>query len=197
MAEIITIARPYAQAVFDLAREKNAFDEWSRTLELLSVIVADPRMAAVIGNPSVSSDALANLIIEVSGNALSDQGRSLVRTLAENRRLQLVPEMRALYEAMRAEAEQIVQADVVSAFPLTEEQKKSTAHLRDGRGIDRRRRDPCGRPGHRWIGRGAREPAGFRAHPLARFNIQGDCVCSSTQRKSATSSGNGSRSSIW
>lgn len=127
MAEIITIARPYAQAVFDLAREKNAFDEWSRTLELLSVIVADPRMAAVIGNPSVLSDALANLIIEVSGNALSDQGRSLVRTLAENRRLQLVPEMRALYEAMRAEAEQIVQADVVSAFPLTEEQKKSIA----------------------------------------------------------------------
>src|SRR5690554_3294158 len=114
MAENITIARPYAQAVFDLAREKNTFDEWSRVLELLSVVVADPQMAKVIGNPGVSSETLANLIIEVCGNALTEHGRSLVRTLAENRRLQLLPEMRALYEAMRAEAEQLVQAEVVS-----------------------------------------------------------------------------------
>jgi F-type H+-transporting ATPase subunit delta len=127
MAENITIARPYAQAVFDLAREKNTFDEWSRVLELLSVVVADPQMAKVIGNPGVSSETLANLIIEVCGNALTEHGRSLVRTLAENRRLQLLPEMRALYEAMRAEAEQLVQAEVVSAFPLTEEQKKGIA----------------------------------------------------------------------
>ncbi len=127
MAENITIARPYAQAVFELAREQSAFDQWSGMLELLSVVVTDTQMIPVIGDPRVSGDALVELIIDVCGKGLTEQGRSLVRVLAENRRLELVPEMRALYESMRAEAEQIVQAEVVSAFPLTDEQKKSIA----------------------------------------------------------------------
>jgi F-type H+-transporting ATPase subunit delta len=127
MAENITIARPYAQAVFDLARDQKAFDQWSGMLELLSAVVTDPQLIPVIGNPRVSGDGLVTLIIDVCGDGLTEQGRSLVRVLAENRRLELLPEMRALYEAMRAEAEQLVQAEVVSAFPLTDEQKKGIA----------------------------------------------------------------------
>lgn len=127
MAENITIARPYAQAVFDLARENKAFDEWSRMLELLSAVVSDPQLAGLAGNPRVPGEGLVSLIIDVCGKGLTEQGRSLVRVLAENRRLGLVPELRTLYEAMRAEAQKIVQAEVVSAFPLSDEQKKGIA----------------------------------------------------------------------
>jgi F-type H+-transporting ATPase subunit delta len=127
MAEKITIARPYAQAVFDIARDKGALVEWSRTLELLSLIVSDSRMAQLLGNPHVSSDQLVQLISDVGGDALDKTAGSLLRVLAENRRLGLLPELSMLYEALRADAEKTVQAEVVSAFPLGDEQKAAIA----------------------------------------------------------------------
>lgn len=122
MAEKITIARPYAQAVFEIARERGTMPGWSKTLELLAVVVSDPRMEQLLGNPHVSSDQLVALIADVCGEQLGE-ARSLVQVLAENRRLGLLPELRAHYEAMRAEAERTVHAEVVSAFPLTDAQK--------------------------------------------------------------------------
>lgn len=130
MAEKITIARPYAQAVFDIARDQGQLADWSQALALLTVIVSDPRMEQLLGNPHVSAEQLVTLISDVGGDALGKAGspvRSLVRVLAENRRLGLVPELRAHYEALRAEAERTVQAEVTSAFPLTEEQRAAIA----------------------------------------------------------------------
>jgi F-type H+-transporting ATPase subunit delta len=123
MAERTTIARPYAQAVFETARAHQTFARWSEMLALLTLIAEDERLKPLIGNPRVTREVLVEVILGVAGEALDDSARSLVRLLAENRRLDLLPEIRAHYEEYRAEAERVVEAEVISAFPVTDEQR--------------------------------------------------------------------------
>lgn len=127
MAETITIARPYAQAVFDIAADAKAFGRWSDALQLLTLVVSDPAMNALIRNPRVPREQHSEIVIDVCGDALDEGARNLVRVLADNQRLALLPEIAALYEEYRAEAEKVVQADVASAFPLSPEQQEAIA----------------------------------------------------------------------
>jgi F-type H+-transporting ATPase subunit delta len=124
MAETITIARPYAQAVFDIAADAKALGRWSDALQLLTLIVSDPAMNALIRNPRVPREQQGEIVIDICGDALDENARNFVGVLAANQRLALLPEIAALYEAYRADAEKIVQADVASAFPLSDEQRK-------------------------------------------------------------------------
>jgi F-type H+-transporting ATPase subunit delta len=123
MAEKSTIARPYAQAVFELASAQRQLGPWSERLQLLTAVTTDPRMQRLIGDPRIARERLAALLIDIGGDRLDQQGKSLVRLLVENRRLDLLPEIAALFEQYRAEAEKVVQAEVVSAFPLSQEQQ--------------------------------------------------------------------------
>ncbi len=127
MAETITIARPYAQAVFDIAADAKAFGRWSEALQLLTLVVSDPAMNALIRNPRVPREQYSEIIIDVCGNALDENARNFVGVLAANQRLEILPEIAALFEEYRAEAEKIVQADVASAFPLSPEQQAAIA----------------------------------------------------------------------
>jgi F-type H+-transporting ATPase subunit delta len=127
MAEKTTIARPYATAAFSLARSQGDLGQWSEMLQLLAAVVSDPVMQALIANPEVDDDKRVALILDVCGSGLNDLGQNFVRVLAENKRLALAPEIAALYEAMRAEAEKKIDAEVVSAFPLDEAQLQQLA----------------------------------------------------------------------
>lgn len=127
MAEKSTIARPYAQAVFDLASAQKQLGPWSDRLQLLTAVTTDPRMQRVIGHPRMSRDQLAGLLVDICGDRLDGRARALVALLVENRRLDLLPEITALFEHYRAEAEKVVQAEVVSAFPLSGDQEASIA----------------------------------------------------------------------
>ena len=118
MQENITIARPYAQAVFETASGDNNFADWSAILELLSDIVADPQMQSLLRNPTIKSDFLADMIIEICGDRTRDEGRNFIRVLAAARRLALAPQIRTLFEQQRAEAEGVVEVTVKSAYPL-------------------------------------------------------------------------------
>jgi len=122
MAEPITVARPYAEAVFKLAREKNELPAWSRTLGVLEALVKDPQMKAVIGDPNVSPQQLEALILGIAGDAVDGAGRNLVQVLVANDRLALVPEIHALFEDLRREHEGILEAKIVSAFPMDDRQ---------------------------------------------------------------------------
>lgn len=119
MAEITTIARPYAQAVFELAQEQAALKEWSQTLELLAMIVGDPQMTALIDSPDVSKSARSQLIADICGERLPEAGRNFLEILSDNNRLAALPEIAALYEVARAQAESRITAEVVSATPLS------------------------------------------------------------------------------
>lgn len=118
MAERATIARPYAKAAFEHARDANAFARWSQGLVLAARIVADPRVASLTKSPEWSAADLAGLITDVAGPALDADLRNFVHVLAENHRLSLLPEIAAHYEVMRAAAENTIDVQVASAVPL-------------------------------------------------------------------------------
>ena len=123
MAEAITVARPYAQAVFMFANAKQALKDWSDMLSLMAAIADDAAMHELIDSPHLTETQLADLFIQVAGDNVDDSGANFIRILAENRRLALLPEIAALYEIQRRAAEGIVQAEMVTAFPATEAQQ--------------------------------------------------------------------------
>ena len=127
MAEKITIARPYAKAAFDFAREHNAFAPWSDLLATASAVVADERVAKLLSNPRVAPHDLVNLIGDIAGKSLGEQGTNFLNTLAQNRRLDLLPEIAASYEVLRAEVENTADVRIVSAVPLTDAQRDRLA----------------------------------------------------------------------
>ena len=124
MAESVTIARPYAEAVYRTAKESGAQGTWSLRLQRLALIAQDGDMAAVMGNPQLSAEQVANL-----GISLCDDNdavlANLVRTLAENRRLALLPEISRLFDLAKSQEEGIKEAVVHSAFPIDDTQVKA------------------------------------------------------------------------
>lgn len=122
MADKTTIARPYARAAFQQARETRRLGPWSEALDRAAQAVQDPRVQNLLGNPRVTPQQLAQLLIEVAGQQLED-GRNFIFTLAENRRLAYLPEISKLFETMKDAAEGIVDVTVTSAAPLDEEQR--------------------------------------------------------------------------
>ena len=104
MAEILTIARPYAQAAFLFADSHQALKEWSDMLEFLAVVSADPEMTSLIENPRMTETQLAELFISIGADRLDDSCHNFIRLLAENRRLKLLPEIAALFEIQRRDA---------------------------------------------------------------------------------------------
>ncbi len=122
MAEPSTVARPYAEAAFKLADTAGALANWSEMLGALALVAQDERVLRAVADPNLSEAQAAGVFISVLGGRLTAEAENLVRVLAENRRLELLPEMRAQFEALKNEREGIVEAEVQSAFELTEAQ---------------------------------------------------------------------------
>lgn len=123
MAEKSTIARPYAVAAFGLAKEKNELAKWSDMLGFVAIAVTDSAMQDYVNNPKIDQDTLTRLMIEVCGDQLNDMGSNFIKVLVENKRLNVLPEIAVLFNELRADAEKTVEAEVISAFPLTEAQQ--------------------------------------------------------------------------
>jgi len=127
MAEKSTIARPYAEAVFQLADANVQLKEWSAILQTIALIATDADMQRIIGNTSVNKAQLAQLIIDIAGDVMTDSGHNLVRLLAENRRLDVVAEITAQFEVLKAEAEKTVEAEMVCARKVSAKQQSMIA----------------------------------------------------------------------
>lgn len=122
MAEIVTIARPYAEAMFKLAESDGEFDAWSTLLERLNAAVAHDDVRACAGNPNVRASQLTELLVSVMGDSVSAEARNFIQLIVANRRLAAVPEIHELYEALRREREGVVEAEIATAFPLEDAQ---------------------------------------------------------------------------
>ncbi|MBU1191010.1 MAG: F0F1 ATP synthase subunit delta [Gammaproteobacteria bacterium] len=127
MAESTTIARPYAQAAFKLAQQKQALPAWTEMLGLAAVVAADAGMRKLLDNPRVTPEQVAELFVDICGERLNDDGRNMLRLLAERRRLALLPEIFGLYEQFKNEAEGAITAQLITAFPATDAQKQTIA----------------------------------------------------------------------
>ena len=127
MAEKSTIARPYAEAVFALAKEQSQLKQWSDMLQAASVVAMNDDMQAMISNTNVDKGQLANLILDVCGSKFSTEGKNLIKLLAENRRLPMLAEIAAQYEELRAEEEKTIDAEVIAPFEVSAAQQKQIA----------------------------------------------------------------------
>ncbi|MBV8741013.1 MAG: F0F1 ATP synthase subunit delta [Sinobacteraceae bacterium] len=125
MADKLTIARPYAKAAFEEARQLQHLSSWSQSLRTAALVVQDPRVQDLLGNPSVTPAQLAQFVIDLAGEKLDENGRNFVRTLAENHRLAYLPEISTLFEVMKDEAEGVIDVTVTSAAPLESAQQQT------------------------------------------------------------------------
>ncbi len=125
--ENLTIARPYAEAVFGRAKESGTLDHWSDMLALLAAVVQDERVAAAISNPRFESDQRVSLILDICGKHLDAEGQNLERLLDHNGRLGLLPEIASIYETLKNESQGSLDVQVVSAYKLTEAQENALA----------------------------------------------------------------------
>src|SRR5687767_5566653 len=105
MAEMSTLARPYAKAVFELARDEKKLAEWSAMLSGLAGAVRDPAVAKAIGHPAVGRGQLADVLVQAMGSKASEQAKNLLKLLSEYDRLKLAPMLAEQFEALRAEHE--------------------------------------------------------------------------------------------
>ncbi|MFB0934535.1 MAG: F0F1 ATP synthase subunit delta [Propionivibrio sp.] len=122
MAESVTIARPYAQAIFRLARESRHLAEWSERLQRLAMIARDPEMAAFVRNPKFSSRQVSELFLSIAGESGNKETVSFVTLLAENERLEILGEISEIFEQLKSDDEGVKVALITSAFPLEDSQ---------------------------------------------------------------------------
>jgi len=122
MAELTTIARPYAEAAFRLAREQNALPVWSEMLRFVSVVVAEPKVATALDNPNLSAGDKESLLLSLAGERLNREGRNFVRVLVDADRVALLPEIESLFGELKDDAEGVARARIDSAYPVTDAQ---------------------------------------------------------------------------
>ena len=116
-----TIARPYAKAAFEAARGRLA--PWSEALRRAARAVADPRVEALLHDPRIPSEQLAELVAAVAGPSLEPATRNFIRVLAENHRLGCLAEVSARFDDLKAQAEGTIEVEVISACALSETQQ--------------------------------------------------------------------------
>lgn len=122
MAEPSTIARPYAEAAFKLALAQGKLADWSTALSDLAGVAADARVSAAIGDPGFAPARVAGLFISILSGRLSGDTENFVRVLAENGRLEVLPDIRTQYEALKNEHEGVLEVEVFTAFEMDDSQ---------------------------------------------------------------------------
>ena len=120
MSQTLTLARPYARAVFQMAREQQRLQAWSNLLGFSARAVAEPAVQALLGNPQVSPASLVEVVVPQGD--VDPLFQQFLSVLAENRRLAVLPEIAGLFDSLRAEDEKIVRATITSATPLAEDE---------------------------------------------------------------------------
>jgi F-type H+-transporting ATPase subunit delta len=122
-----TIARPYAEAVFDLAVQGDKLDPWSDMLSLLSQMVTDPQLARLIDSPDMGRARLQGLILEIAGTHLSAEGANLVKLLVENKRLTVLPEIAEHYEQLKHSRQGTIDVTITAAYAVNKTQEHKLA----------------------------------------------------------------------
>ncbi len=129
MAELSTLARPYARAAFEYAHGKGTLDSWSRALATAAAVSLDEKVAAMLASPAHTAEDLAAGLIRRWGEDFGSEQGNFVRVLAANKRLSLLPQISVLFEALKAEQERSVDVTVVSAYALEDATEQTLAQV--------------------------------------------------------------------
>jgi F-type H+-transporting ATPase subunit delta len=126
MSQNLTLARPYARAVFTLAREQGRLSQWSTLLGFSARAVVEPSVQAVLGDPRLNVQSLVEVLTPPGD--VDPLFTRFLSVLAEARRIASLPEIAGLFDVLRAEDEHIVKATITSASALD---AAELAQLRD------------------------------------------------------------------
>ena len=125
MSELTTAARPYAKAVFELAESSGALDSWSEQLSAMASIASAEGSAELLNNPKINVAQKIDTFKELAGNSLNDQSINLLKSLGENNRFVLLPDMASLFETMKSESQGEVEGEIIAAAPMSDAQESS------------------------------------------------------------------------
>ena len=125
MAEPVTIARPYAEAVFKLAQQTSTLDQWSQWLARLAAVAANPDVVSLITDPRITDRQRVQLFLDALGGEAGNEARNFLQVLAENGRLLLLPEIAKRYEEYKNDVQGVVDATIDSAYPLDDAQLRT------------------------------------------------------------------------
>lgn len=122
MSELTTAARPYARAAFAIASENNEVEQWTNMLNIFAAVVHDTKMNTLLDNPRLSWQQEAELIETVCEGQLNDHGKNFIKLLAQQGRLELLADITVLFQTYNAEATSTVQAELISAQQVEDDQ---------------------------------------------------------------------------
>ena len=124
MAELSTLARPYAKAAFEYAAQAGELQSWSDSLATAGSVAQQSNVVKLLSSPSVTAQQQATALIEICGDALDERGQNFLTVLSENHRLQLLPEISLQFDVLKANREKAVDVELVAAHELDAEQQQ-------------------------------------------------------------------------
>jgi F-type H+-transporting ATPase subunit delta len=124
MAELSTLARPYAKAAFEYAAQAGELQSWSDSLSTAGSVAQQSNVVKLLSSPSVTGQQQATALIEICGDALDESGQNFLTVLSENHRLQLLPEISLQFDILKANREKAVEVELVAAHELDAEQQQ-------------------------------------------------------------------------
>ena len=119
MAELVTLARPYAKAAFEVAMADSGLENWSNMLAVVAAVTENDAVASMLSSPALAAEQVAQSLIEVCDKELDDKGQNFIRLLSENKRLSLLPEISILFEILKADQEKSVDVELTTAFEIS------------------------------------------------------------------------------
>jgi F-type H+-transporting ATPase subunit delta len=125
MAELSTLARPYAKAAFEYAVDAKDLQGWSDSLALAASVAQQPSVEELLSSPSATAVEQAEAVQDICGDALATACQNFISILSENRRLQLLPHISQQFETMKANLEKAVDVDIVAASDLDAAQQQT------------------------------------------------------------------------
>lgn len=132
MAELTTLARPYAKAAFEYADSANALDLWSKALSELALVVTDEKVSDLLSNPLNTTEQNTQLLISLMGEELDSKVQNFVRNISTNKRLSLLGEISELFDLMKANREQTLDVKIQAAYELTDAQQAKLSEVLSG-----------------------------------------------------------------
>ena len=123
MAELTTVARPYAEAIFGAALDANDVAGFGGKLAALGAIASNPQIASLVGNPSVSAGEKGHLMASVVGGDVPSALENAVLLLIGNGKASLLPFIAEHFQRLQREHDGVVKATITSAFPMSDADK--------------------------------------------------------------------------
>lgn len=124
MAEISTIARPYAVAAYKLGKEQKALAKWSEMLGFATAVANNAQMQAYIQDPKVVSSDLQAAFLKVCGEKLNENAQNLIKVLVEYGRLSILPAITSAFEELKAQDEGVLDAQIIAAAKISDKEVK-------------------------------------------------------------------------